>query len=110
MLVEPKCSERGCKHFLGVKNATDDEVNDIVICEAFPNGIPWNTACSPRFSKKWAAKIVTPQFSISSAAQQPRPACLSEHDYYLAQHQLHNSCLHYDSTDPKLCLARNYDH
>lgn len=38
MLVEPKCFERGCKHFLGV--AGDDEETERPRCEAFPQGIP----------------------------------------------------------------------
>lgn len=40
MIAEPKCSLRGCKHFLGVKNDDGDESNERVVCEAFPNGIP----------------------------------------------------------------------
>lgn len=37
---EPNCSARKCKHFIGVKE--DDRPNspDVVICKAFPEGIP----------------------------------------------------------------------
>ena len=40
MLKEPTCSERGCKHFLGLKRHDGPETEDQVICEAFPDGIP----------------------------------------------------------------------
>ncbi len=40
MLKEPTCSERGCKHFLGLKRHDGPETEDVVICEAFPEGIP----------------------------------------------------------------------
>ena len=40
MLKEPTCSERGCKHFLGLKRHDGPETEDEVICEAFPEGIP----------------------------------------------------------------------
>ena len=41
MLLEPRCSERGCKHFRGVREDADrSELSDRVICAAFPDGIP----------------------------------------------------------------------
>lgn len=40
MLVEPKCSVRGCIHFLGVKYHGEGEESEDVVCEAFPTGIP----------------------------------------------------------------------
>lgn len=40
MLAKPNCSKRNCKHFLGVKNDTNEECNDVVVCTAFPDRIP----------------------------------------------------------------------
>lgn len=40
MIMEPKCWERGCKHFLGVKQPDGTEMTEFVYCEAFPEGIP----------------------------------------------------------------------
>lgn len=48
MLLEPNCSTRGCKHYLGVidkspENDTDKKVSasgHINYCKAFLNGIP----------------------------------------------------------------------
>jgi len=40
VLKEPTCSERRCKHFLGLKRHDGPETEDQVICEAFPDGIP----------------------------------------------------------------------
>lgn len=41
MLATPKCYERGCKHFRGVKSPdAESEAGQFVYCEAFPNGIP----------------------------------------------------------------------
>ena len=50
MLVEPRCSERNCKHFLGVRLPPDQEefgdtpdepeLGQFVYCAAFPGGIP----------------------------------------------------------------------
>lgn len=45
MLVEPKCFERGCKHFLGV--AGDDEETERPRCEAFPQAAGMMTVSSP---------------------------------------------------------------
>ena len=39
MIREPRCFTRQCKHFLGVNNV-DQEVNQLVVCKAFPDGIP----------------------------------------------------------------------
>jgi len=44
MLVEPNCYKRKCRHFMGVKNETDDEENEFVYCKAFPDGIPYEIA------------------------------------------------------------------
>jgi len=40
MLMEPKCYERECKHFLGVRQTDDTEESEFVYCKAFPDGIP----------------------------------------------------------------------
>jgi len=40
MLAEPKCFERKCKYFIGVKWLGDEEISEVCICEAFPDGIP----------------------------------------------------------------------
>lgn len=37
MIDEPKCSERNCKHFLGVLGQEPSQVPN---CKAFPKGIP----------------------------------------------------------------------
>lgn len=39
MLREPRCFARQCKHFLGV-NDVNQEVEQLVVCKAFPEGIP----------------------------------------------------------------------
>ena len=40
-LSEPKCYARKCKHFIGVKKPKDSvEDGEILVCKAFPNGIP----------------------------------------------------------------------
>lgn len=39
MLAEPECYKRKCKHFLGV-GGDEEEENEFVYCEAFPDGIP----------------------------------------------------------------------
>jgi len=38
-LPAPRCYQRGCKHFLGVKN-DGDETTERPVCEAFSDGIP----------------------------------------------------------------------
>jgi hypothetical protein len=38
MIVEPKCFTRQCRYFLGVNDAKEPE--QVVICKAFPKGIP----------------------------------------------------------------------
>lgn len=40
MLFEPSCYIRACKHFIGVKKNGNPEVAEILVCKAFPNGIP----------------------------------------------------------------------
>lgn len=41
MLQRPKCHERRCRHFVGVKQSTPgDESTERVVCKAFPDGIP----------------------------------------------------------------------
>jgi len=44
MIEEPKCSIRRCKYFIGVDQPDGTERSEIVICEAFPEGIPNNIA------------------------------------------------------------------
>ncbi len=39
MLLEPNCSKRKCKHYLGVKS-DGDEMTERVYCKAFPDRIP----------------------------------------------------------------------
>lgn len=39
MMSEPRCSQRGCKYFIGIKNG-GDETTERPVCEAFPDGIP----------------------------------------------------------------------
>lgn len=40
-LKTPRCYERRCKHFLGVRNPTpDDESGERVFCHAFEESIP----------------------------------------------------------------------
>ena len=41
MILSPKCYERGCKHYLGVKTDNDVvEKNERHYCGAYLNGIP----------------------------------------------------------------------
>jgi hypothetical protein len=40
MLAEPRCWARSCKHYLGVKQAGQDETGEVNYCTAFPSGIP----------------------------------------------------------------------
>ena len=40
MLLEPKCSKRKCKHFIGVLQSDGTELTEKVVCEAYPKGIP----------------------------------------------------------------------
>ena len=40
MLGIPKCFERNCKHFLGVRQPDGTEQTEFVYCLAFPDGIP----------------------------------------------------------------------
>jgi hypothetical protein len=40
MIDEPRCSERNCKHFLGVLQKSEEEVGERPYCAAFPGGIP----------------------------------------------------------------------
>lgn len=40
MLAEPQCSKRGCAHFQGCQQSDDTESTEIVVCDAFPDGIP----------------------------------------------------------------------
>lgn len=47
MIAEPECHKRQCKHFIGVKTDGDPEVNERVVCRAFPDGIPAKVAYGP---------------------------------------------------------------
>ena len=40
MMPEPRCFTRKCKHYTGVKQDKDGEVNERQVCVAFPDGIP----------------------------------------------------------------------
>ncbi len=40
MILEPRCRKRGCRHFDGVIQPDGTEVTEMVVCTAFPNGIP----------------------------------------------------------------------
>jgi len=41
MLDQPECHKRKCVHFLGCKDLVEgEEITEIAICKAFPNGIP----------------------------------------------------------------------
>lgn len=42
MIMEPECSKRDCKHFLGADGY--EEEDQVLICEAFPGGIPHEIA------------------------------------------------------------------
>ena len=42
MMMEPKCFTRNCKHFIGAIG--EDEVEQVVVCAAFPDGIPFEIA------------------------------------------------------------------
>jgi len=44
MLEEPTCSKRNCKYFLGVKWLGKNEITEVLICNAFPKGIPSKVA------------------------------------------------------------------
>lgn len=44
MLAEPRCSERRCKHLIGVKQANGTEETEVPVCKAFPDGIPHEIA------------------------------------------------------------------
>lgn len=47
MLSEPNCSIRNCKHFIGVSQPDGTEESEIVVCTAFPDGIPDEIAYGP---------------------------------------------------------------
>lgn len=41
MLLEPRCFTRGCRHLTGVRDLiAGDETTQVVVCQAFPRGIP----------------------------------------------------------------------
>jgi len=42
MMREPRCSERNCKHFIGVlqDDVLEHELTEQVVCKAFSQGIP----------------------------------------------------------------------
>ena len=44
MLIEPRCSVRRCKHFLGVLQPDGMELTERNYCSAFPDGIPTDIA------------------------------------------------------------------
>jgi len=40
MIAPPNCFKRECKHYLGVSQPDGTELTEVVVCEAYPNGIP----------------------------------------------------------------------
>jgi len=40
VIIEPNCSIRNCRHFIGVEQPDGTEESEIVVCAAFPQGIP----------------------------------------------------------------------
>ena len=44
MIDKPRCFSRKCKHFLGVYQPDGTEQGEVVNCEAFPKGIPYQIA------------------------------------------------------------------
>lgn len=40
MLPRPQCFKRRCRHFIGVKQPDRTEATEVVVCNAFPEGIP----------------------------------------------------------------------
>ena len=40
MILEPRCSERSCKHYLGIIQPDNTEMTETCNCNAFPEGIP----------------------------------------------------------------------
>ena len=44
MITEPKCYTRKCIHYLGVSQPDGTELTEINICDAFPDGIPFQIA------------------------------------------------------------------
>lgn len=40
MIGEPNCSKRNCEYFLGVRQDGGVEMAEVVVCAAFPKGIP----------------------------------------------------------------------
>ena len=40
MLTEPRCFTRRCKHYMGVHSRTKATESEILVCKAFPEGIP----------------------------------------------------------------------
>lgn len=40
MIAEPECRKRGCRHFGGVEQPDGTESSEVVVCPAYPDGIP----------------------------------------------------------------------
>jgi hypothetical protein len=40
MILPPRCSERRCIHYQGIKQPDGTEASEVPVCAAFPNGIP----------------------------------------------------------------------
>ena len=40
MIDEPNCSKRMCIHYQGVEQPDGTEESEVVVCDAFPDGIP----------------------------------------------------------------------
>lgn len=42
--ADPKCWERNCKHYIGIKQPDGSERSEVDYCKAFPDGIPRDIA------------------------------------------------------------------
>jgi len=40
MIIEPRCSERKCAHYVGIDQNDGTELSEKPVCIAFPEGIP----------------------------------------------------------------------
>jgi hypothetical protein len=46
-IIEPRCRERQCKWFEGVRELEGTEASQVVVCPAYPKGIPSEIAYGP---------------------------------------------------------------
>lgn len=47
MIEAPRCWERGCIHYVGIKQDSSEEDTERPVCAAFPDGIPDAIAYGP---------------------------------------------------------------